>query len=158
MSSLSCPVCGLVLPARARFCARCGAALPGARPPAAAVVRPPVWVLALFWLGTAGTLLLALGYGLAALAPEGGGSPVGDEGRFRLTAAVITALALALAAAQLAAAIGLTGGFPWARVLATLVCVVWCLTCVGLPLALLALNSIWRSPGGSGPARPPSWP
>ena len=34
----------------------------------------------------------------------------------------------------------------WGRMAATLACVVWALTCVGLPIALLGLNALWRAP------------
>ena len=39
---------------------------------------------------------------------------------------------------------GLLRGREWGRITATIACVIWGLTCVGLPVALLALNSIWR--------------
>ena len=145
MNLVSCPSCGFALPPYARFCARCGAPQPA---PAAWAERPPgvpVWVLVLFWLGAAVALLVAIAYGVLAASPDVAG-PGGDEARVRLPAAVIALCSVSLFAGQLAAAVGLTGGRPWARVLATLVCVAWCLTCVGLPLGLLALNAIWRSP------------
>lgn len=152
MTSINCPNCGLALPGHARFCARCGAAQPGARSLPSEAPRPAVWVLVLFWLGTAGTLLVALTYGLVVILPEVSGQAAGDQTRIRLAAAVVTVLALALSGAQLTAAIGLTGGRSWGRVLGTLVCIIWCLTCIGLPFGLLALNSIWRSAGASRPA------
>ncbi len=140
----SCAACGLAgLPAGARFCARCGARL-GAG--SAAGGRPAPWVLLLFWLGTGALLVLALVYAALLASPDiaGTASAGADPGQVRVGATVVALCAVSLFLAQLAAAVGLTTGRAWARLLATLVCVTWCLTCLGLPLGLLALNSIWR--------------
>ena len=102
-----------------------------------------MWVLVLFWLGALLTLGIALVYSAAAAFPDLAAQS-GDSGRLQTAAVVVAAVAGLLFAAQIVAAIGLTVGAAWARTLATVVCVVWCLTCVGLPIALLALNSIWR--------------
>jgi hypothetical protein len=133
----TCQRCGLAgLPSHARFCASCGA-------PLAAAPGAPVWVLVLFWLGAAGALGLGLIYVLVAIFPDlaGAGS---DAARTRSGQVLLAACFLSLSAAQIAAVIGLMTGRPWSRPLATLVCVAWALTCLGLPVALLALNAIWR--------------
>jgi hypothetical protein len=39
--------------------------------------------------------------------------------------------------------------------MATLICVAWGLTCVGLPLSVLALNAIWRPLKTTRPAAAP---
>jgi hypothetical protein len=130
---------------------------PGAGPPRApAPPRPPVWVLVLFWIGTAAVLLVAVVYGVAAAFPDVAAQS-GDTGRVRVAATVVAICAGSLFVGQLLSTIGLTAGWPWARLLATLVCVAWALTCVGLPVALLALNSIWRA-GRRPPAQAaPNW-
>jgi hypothetical protein len=146
------------LPDVARFCAGCGGPLPGVR-----VVRAgaPIWVLVLMWAGTAVTVCLALLYGIASsadLAPPGSGPPVGNTGSLRVAAGVVSAAAASLAAGHVIAAIGLMRGRPWSRPLATLVCATWGLTCVGLPIGLLAISAIWRPTqhraAGSAPSPP----
>jgi MFS family permease len=115
-------------------------------------------VLVLFWIGCAVTLGIALVYSLAALAPDLAGQP-GDAGRVRLAASIVALCAGSLFVGQLLATIGLTAGWHWSRILATLVCVVWCLTCIGLPLGLFALNAIWRGRSRAAPApAPPTGP
>ena len=104
-------------------------------------------MLVLFWVGALLTLGIALVYSVAAAFPDLAAQS-GDAGRVQTAALVVAVVAGLLCAGQLIAAVGLTVGSQWARPLATVVCVVWCLTCVGLPVALLALNSIWR--GGMG--------
>ena len=155
MNLVSCPSCGFALPPHARFCARCGVAQPA--PAALPEEAPgfPGWVLVLFWLGAAVALLVAIVYAVVAASP-GVAGPGGDDARVRLPAAVIALCSASLFVGQLAAAVGLTGARPWARVLATLVCVAWCLTCLGLPLGLLALNAIWRSRPAPAPANSPT--
>ena len=144
MNLVSCPSCGSALPPYARYCARCGAPQPAPATPAGELAAAPVWVLVLFWLGAALALLVAIIYGVLAASPDVAGQG-GDEARVRLPAAVIALCSVSLFAGHLAAAVGLTGGRPWARVLGTLVCVAWCLTCIGMPFGLLALNAMWRS-------------
>lgn len=112
-------------------------------------------MLVLFWIGTALTLGIAVVYAVAAAYPELAAQP-GQGGKVRMAATVVALCAGSLFVGQLLAVIGLTAGRPWARPLATLVCVAWALTCVGLPLALLALNSIWRA--GRQPETAGRWP
>jgi hypothetical protein len=129
-------------------------AQPGARPRAAGV-RAPLWVLLLFWLGAVIVLLAAVVYGVAAAFPDLGAQP-GEAARVRAFAGVVAGFLALLFAGQVLAATGLTAGWSWARPLATVVCVVWALSCLGLPVALLVLNSLWR---GRRPAAAPSpWP
>ena len=44
---------------------------------------------------------------------------------------------------QMAALVGLALSRDWARVLATIVCVAWSLTCIGLPLSLAVISALW---------------
>jgi hypothetical protein len=127
------------LPDAALFCAGCGLRLPRSQ-------AAPVWVLVLFWLGAAATLWVAVLYGaLAAGLLPAGGIPTGtDPGTLRSTTAMLAAAAASVFVAHLVAALGLMGGRPWSRPFATLVCVTWGLTCVGLPLGLLAVGALWR--------------
>ncbi len=143
-----CPACGLELPPYARFCARCGASIPGARRSAGPATA--TWVLVLFFAGAALAAVFALFYGAVLVSPDLAGAQPGLDARELRSAIVIVVLcAASLFVAQLAASIGLLRGRPWGRFLATLVCVAWALTCVGLPLSVLALNSIWRGPVNS---------
>lgn len=139
-----CPACGLALPAYARFCARCGSPLAAA--PRRAELAP-VWVQALLWVGAGALLWVAATYGAlaAGLVPAGAVSAA-DLAAARGPSALVAAAALSLCLAHLAAAIGLLTGRAWARPFTTMVCVVWALTCVGLPVGLLAVNAMWRRP------------
>jgi zinc-ribbon domain len=148
---ITCPTCGLPLPDFARFCARCGKRLPLTRGQV-----PPLWVLVLFWLGTAAALAVTLAYGLALAVPNLPAQGV-DPGQLRTVAGVVAVVAGSLFVAQLITSVGLTLGRSWAKSMATLVCVAWALTCLGLPLSVLALNAIWRplKPAPPSPAPPP---
>ena len=164
-----CRQCGLELPERARFCARCGAALstsgspeapaaPGAwpaspAPPAAPRLRPALWLLLVFWIGSAVLLVIGIIYAVIAV------DPTADGGASGLSSADVQRSAILLAAffgvvlvLQLAAAGALTAGLPWGRVVGTVVCALWMLTCVGIPVAILALTGLWRRAGQ--PPRP----
>jgi len=133
----TCQRCGLTgLPQQARFCARCGA-------PLGVTAGVPVWVVVLFWIGAAGALGVGLIYVIAAAAPDFAGAGQ-DAARVRSGAGLLAACFLSVAAAQVVAVIGLMTGRTWARPLATLVCVAWSLTCVGLPVGLLTINALWR--------------
>ena len=131
----------------ARFCARCGARV------GAAAAEAPVWLLVLLWLGAAGLLSVAAFYGVIAVGLIAPNSidPTVDPAQIRPTAAVFAACAASLCVAHVAAAVGLMGARPWARTFATLVCVVWALTCIGLPVGLLGISALWRP---KRPARP----
>jgi hypothetical protein len=141
---VTCPSCGLALPPIARFCARCGTRL---TPAVAGVsMEAPVWLVALLWVGAAG-LLSASGFYLMlalGLVQPGQIDPGVDPSQVRPSAAVFALCGASLSAAHGAAAIGLMGRRPWARTFATLVCVVWALSCVGLPVGLLGIAALWR--------------
>jgi zinc-ribbon domain len=142
---VTCPSCGLALPPVARFCARCGTRLaPGAAPAPAGMA--PVWLLALLWVGAAGLLAVAASYAALALGVIRPGQidPSVDPAQVRPTSAVVAVCAASLSIAHGVAALGLMGRRAWARTFATLVCVVWALTCVGLPLGLLGIAALWR--------------
>jgi hypothetical protein len=134
----SCPKCGLELPAEARFCARCGAP----QPSPALAVRP--WVLGAFGVGVTVTAVGALLYGVLVVDPTPVPNSTMDAATLRLAAAAIALALVALCGLQVAAFIGLVLDREWGRVAATIACVVWCLTCIGLPVSVLVLNSIWR--------------
>lgn len=168
---MACPSCGLVLPERARFCARCGTALgrggaPATAvagqvvgPPVAPVARPdsaPVWVLVLLWLGAGGLLWVAASYAALALGvvPTSAIGAQGDDQAIRGASTLLAAIGASLCIGHAAAAIGLMTGRSWGRPFATLVCAVWALTCVGLPVALFAISSMWRGARRSGPPGP----
>jgi hypothetical protein len=93
----------------------------------------------------------ALAAGLVSAAGLGGGT---DASSLRGTATLIALCAASLGIAHGVAALGLMGSRPWARTFATMVCVVWALTCVGLPIGLLAINALWRPGTGAGPGDP----
>jgi hypothetical protein len=137
-----CPRCGLALPPVARYCARCGAQLRAETAPGAA----PVWLLTVFWVGGAGLLYAAAFYGGLAtglLTPRMFGSAI-DPAQIQSSSAVMAVCLASLAAGHAAAALGLMGGRSWGRTFATMVCVVWALTCVGLPLGLFGISTLWR--------------
>lgn len=152
---VTCPDCGMMLPAHALFCARCGARVrAGAARVAAAPA--PVWVQVLLWLGAGGLFWIAVTYAAfaAGLIPQASLGGAADTGSLRGTAALIAACAVSLAAAHAVAGLGLMANRPWSRTFATLVCVVWALSCVGLPLGLFAINAMWRSRSAGGPVGP----
>lgn len=149
---MTCPSCGLALPREARFCARCGARLdaaapaPPVRPASPAAPGTPVWLLVLLWLGAGATLWVSAIYVAVAagIVPRDALGPGVDPASVQGAAALVAACAGSLCLAHLAAAVGLMRGRPWARTFATMVCVVWALSCVGLPLGLLGISALWR--------------
>jgi len=154
---MTCPSCGLALPAYARFCARCGTRLRAdARPASSPRESAPVWLQVLLWLGAGGLFWIAVSYlALAAgwIPPSYIGTGV-DVRALRGTASLIAACAGSLAVAHVVAAIGLAANRPWSRTFTTLVCVLWALTCVGLPVGLLGISALWRSRGAAGSVGP----
>ena len=140
-----CPACGMELPAYARFCARCGTPQPhpaGRAPVRRAQYAP--WLVILFWIGTAFALLIAVVYTSLAVSPGIAQAPGLDESQIRLSALVAATVGAAQFAIQLIASVGLTRAREWARVPATIASVGWALTCVGLPVAVVALMALWR--------------
>lgn len=155
---MTCPSCGLTLPPHARFCARCGTRLRDDAPPALSsrAAAAPVWLQVLLWLGAGALFWIAGGYvALAAgwISPASIGTGV-DVGALRGTASLIAVCAGSLAAAHAVAAIGLARNRPWSRTFTTLVCVVWGLTCVGLPVGWLGISALWRSQAAAGGVEP----
>ena len=135
---ISCPRCGLQLPAHARFCARCGTRLPATRVPGAA----NIWILILFGFGAALGALVALIYVVIAITPDLPASGLDPE-RVRATAIALALVGASICVLQMAALVGLALGRDWARMLATIVCVAWSLTCIGLPLSLAVISALW---------------
>jgi hypothetical protein len=106
--------------------------------------RPPLWLLLLFWVGSVIPLFFGFVYGLIAIDPGlGGGSTGLSPVQVQQTAIVITVCCLLLLGLQLVAAGGLTGAQSWGRIIGTIVCVAWAFTCIGIPVAVLALGGIW---------------
>jgi hypothetical protein len=109
----------------------------------------PAWLQVLFWVGTVIALLVAVVYASLAVSPGIAQAPGLDPTQVRLSALVLASLAAALFAVQVVAAVGLVRGRAWARTPATISCIGWALTCVGLPVAVFALAALWRG-GRSG--------
>jgi hypothetical protein len=134
----NCPSCSLALPDHARFCARCGVQQPAPRAPV------DTWVLVLFGVGTTLTAAGAVVYAVAAVDPGMGVPSHLDPATLRAGAILLGALLGTLCVVQAFAIVGLVRGREWGRVAATIACVMWSLTCIGLPVGLLVLNSLWR--------------
>jgi hypothetical protein len=134
---VTCRVCGLELPSYARFCARCGTRQAAARREVEA------WVFVVFGLGVALSAIVSVLYAVVAIDPAGASTTL-DPAVVRTGSAVLAVSLGILCALQIAAIVGLVRGREWGRVLATIACVAWSITCVGLPVAVLVLNSIWR--------------
>jgi hypothetical protein len=115
-----------------------------------------VWLLVLLWLGAAVLLWIATLYAVIAVGVISPGTlgPSVDPAQVRPLSAVLAAGAGSLGAAHAVAALGLMGDRVWARTFATLVCVVWALSCVGLPVGMLGIAALWRPrrPTGTGAA------
>jgi hypothetical protein len=148
---VACPRCGLQLPERARFCARCGLRLPesargrgGVASPAARL-QPSVWLVLLFWVGCLLPLVLILAYLVSWIAPDPSLARTAGltTDQFQLGSAVFTTFFVLLLLLQVVAASGLTSARKWGKVLATVVCALWMLTCVGIPVSIAALVAIW---------------
>jgi hypothetical protein len=135
---ITCRVCGTQLPPHARFCARCGTAQPVVARGVAA------WVLVVFGLGVAVSALGSIVYAVVAIDPSSAAGTNIDHGLLRAAAVSLAVALAALCGLQVAAVAGLIGDREWGRVTATVACVAWALTCVGLPVSILVLNSIGR--------------
>ncbi len=135
---MSCWSCGLPLPAGARYCAHCGTRQRTAAAPAAA------WVLAAFAIGTCVAGLAVAAYGGIMLDPQLFSTNPQDAQLERIGAAVVIAYGAVLLVLQVAALSGLATGRDWGRLLATLACLLWCLTGVGLLVAFPILYTLWR--------------
>lgn len=145
---MTCPACGLELPAHARFCARCGARLPA---PGRAV---ETWVMVVFGVGIVATAAVAVLYAGVATDPTAASSGL-SVATVRTGSIILAAVLGVLCLLQSAAMAGLVRGRDWGRVVATVACVMWSATCIGLPVAVLVLNSLWRrKPPSAQAARP----
>lgn len=141
---MTCYVCGLELPRHARFCARCGTRQGVAKRDVEA------WLYVVFGLGIALSAIVSVLYAVIAIYPSAASSTM-DPTVLRTGSVVLAAILGVLCVLQCGAVVGLVRGREWGRVLATIACVAWSLTCVGLPVAALVLNSLWRrrqAPGG----------
>jgi hypothetical protein len=139
----TCRVCGLELPSFARFCARCGSPLPDA----VRGTRSAVWVLVLCGIAAPLAAAAAVVYGVIAIDPATPGTGGIDAASVRSLSAAFAIGLLGLAVLHGAAFVGLMREREWGRVAATIACVLWALTCIGLPVGLLALNAIWKRRG-----------
>ncbi|HSP08682.1 MAG TPA: zinc ribbon domain-containing protein [Candidatus Dormibacteraeota bacterium] len=145
---MTCPACGLELPSHAHFCARCGVRLPSPGP------AVEMWVLVVFGVGVVLTAATAVLYAGVAMDPTVASTGL-DASTVRTGSILIGAVLAILCALQSAAITGLVRGRDWGRVVATVACVVWSATCIGLPVAVLVLNSLWRrKPPPAQAARP----
>jgi hypothetical protein len=101
------------------------------------------WVFVVFGLGVALSAVVSVLYAVVAIDPAGASITM-DPAVVR-TGSVVLAISLGiLCGLQIAAIVGLVRGGEWGRVVATIACVAWSITCIGLPVAVLVLNSIWR--------------
>jgi hypothetical protein len=108
------------------------------------------WVIVVFGFGVALSAIVSVLYAVIAIYPAGASTTM-DPGLVRTGSVALALIVGIVCALQCAAIVGLVRGAEWGRVVATIVCVAWSLTCVGLPVAALVLNSIWRrrqAPGG----------
>jgi hypothetical protein len=104
-------------------------------------VRAPGWILATFAAGTGVTAVAAATYGAwtadPSLQPPSAALSGGSTGVLALAAAAMVLL-------QSGAIAGLVRGRDWGKILATLACLGWALTCIGLPVSFAVLLSLWR--------------
>ncbi|HEY1419612.1 MAG TPA: hypothetical protein VGG90_02760 [Candidatus Dormibacteraeota bacterium] len=101
------------------------------------------WVLVVFGTGVVVTAAVAVLYAGVAIDPTATSTSL-DPATVR-TGGILLAGGLAVMCLVQSAAIGgLVRGREWGRILATVACVMWSATCIGLPVAVLVLNSLWR--------------
>ena len=144
---MTCPACGFALPQHARFCARCGA------PQTVRLHSTDTWVLVVFGFGAVLTACVAILYSALAIYPNATTTTM-DPATLRTGSVILASLLGVLCLLQTFAIAGLVRGREWGRVAATAACVIWSLTCLGVPVAVLVLTSIWRSKPASIPRRP----
>lgn len=113
-----------------------------------------MWVVVVFGVGVVVTAAVAVLYAGVATDPTVASSGL-DASTVR-TASILIAAALGiLCLLQSAAIAGLVRARDWGRIVATVACVMWSATCIGLPVAVLVLNSLWRrKPPPAQAARP----
>lgn len=103
-------------------------------------------MLAVFGLGIAVSAAVGVLYAAFAVDPVRTTSNL-DPATLRTGSAILAAAMGVLCILEAAAIAGLVRGRNWGRIAATIVCVAWSITCVGIPISILVLNSIWRNRG-----------
>lgn len=134
---MTCWSCGLPLPPGARFCARCGARQRAGGPSA------PAWIFLLFTFGTLAAAVLVAANAALLIQPP----PETDQSQAQYLVAGAWALlvyGVLLMVLQVAALIGLGRSRDWGRLAATLACLLWCLTGLGLLVSFPVLYQLWR--------------
>jgi hypothetical protein len=106
--------------------------------------RVETWVLVVFGIGTTLSAAGAVVYAAVAIDPAAGATTTLDPATIRAGSLVLAVALAAGCVVQAAAIAGLVRGRDWGRIVATVACVLWSLTCIGLPVAVLVLNSLWR--------------
>jgi len=99
--------------------------------------------MVVFGFGIVATAALAVLYAGVATDPTAASSGL-SAASVRSGSIIIAAVLGILCVLQSAAMAGLIRGRDWGRVVATVACVMWSATCIGLPVAVLVLNSLWR--------------
>jgi hypothetical protein len=126
------------LPAFARYCARCGNALPPE-------LDVPVWIVVTLGVGAVMAGLFGIVYALLLVDP--GLTAATGTGYLSVSQTTLAVLALGCAAmvlVQAAAVTGLIRGRDWGKLMATIACVGWAMTCLLAPLSFLLLFFLWR--------------
>lgn len=144
---MTCPACGLELPGYALYCARCGA------PQVTPRRRVDGWVVVVLGIGVVVSAAVAIIYSAVAVYPGATSSNL-NPATLRTGSLVLAGALGILCLLQSAAIAGLVRGREWGRLAATAACVMWSVTCIGLPVALLILTSLWRERPAAIPARP----
>ena len=111
-------------------------------------------MLVVFGVGVVITAAMAVLYAGVATDPKVASSGL-DPSTVRTGSVLIGAVLAILCILQSTAIAGLVRGRDWGRIVATVACVMWSATCIGLPVAVLVLNSLWRrKPPAAQAARP----
>lgn len=110
--------------------------------------------MVVFGVGIVATAAVAVLYAGVATDPTAASSGL-SVATVRTGSIILAAVLGVLCLLQSAAMAGLVRGREWGRVVATVACVMWSATCIGLPVAVLVLNSLWRrKPPSAQAARP----
>jgi hypothetical protein len=112
------------------------------------------WLLILLGVAIPIAAVVAILYGAIALDPQTPGQGGLDANTLRTFSGAIAFAFGGISLLHAGALYGLLRGREWGRVAATIACVIWGFSCVGLPVALLALNVLWRPQLGANGARP----
>jgi hypothetical protein len=103
----------------------------------------PLWIMLLFTFGTVGAAMLAMLSAGTMLRPAGARTAAEAQALLAFWWAVFL-YGTVLAGVQVAALVGLAGSREWGRIVATLACLLWCLTGLGLVVAFPVLYYLWR--------------